>query len=189
MRVDADRVGSLPAREERAELRADRRSAGVGRIDVQPDAGRLARVGDRGNRVDRRRAGRPDRRRAPRTRRRGRAGRCAAGSRRRPGPCGARAPAASPPCRRRSARARSDDDPASGRARAPRPVRRAPGGGGVLDVTVEPGRKPDELSQPVGRHLLELLERGRRAPENPGLVEPGDQQLRQNAGLRAVVAK
>ena len=35
------------------------------------------------------------------------------------------------------------------------------------------------------RQLLELLERGRRAPEDPDLVEPGDEELREHAGLRA----
>ena len=46
-------------------------------------------------------------------------------------------------------------------------------------------READELAQPVDRELLELLQRGRRAPEDPDLVEPGDQQLRKDARLRA----
>ena len=78
-----------------------------------------------------------------------------------------------------------DDPPAAaGAARSGECGQRA-GGGGVLDVTVERVGKPDELPQPVGRHLLELLEGGRCPPEDPGLVEPGDQKLGQNAGLRA----
>ena len=57
--------------------------------------------------------------------------------------------------------------------------------GGVLDVAVQPGRKPEELREPVERHLLELLQRGRRAPEDPDLVEARDQELGEDAGLGA----
>ena len=62
VRVDADRVGPLPAGEVVAQLRADRGRAGVGRVDVQPGARRLGTVGDRGDRVDGGRRGRADRR-------------------------------------------------------------------------------------------------------------------------------
>ena len=62
VRVDADRVPALPAREQGTELRADRGGAGVGGVDVEPHALGGAAVGERGDRVDRRRGRRPDRR-------------------------------------------------------------------------------------------------------------------------------
>ena len=55
----------------------------------------------------------------------------------------------------------------------------------VLDVAVQPGRKPEQLGEPVERQLLELLERGRRAPEDPDLVQARGEQLRQDRGLGA----
>ena len=62
MRVDDDRVGALPAGEASPQLRADRGRAGVGGVDVEPDARPLARVGDRRHGIDRARRRRPDRR-------------------------------------------------------------------------------------------------------------------------------
>ena len=51
-------------------------------------------------------------------------------------------------------------------------------------------READELAQPVDRQLLELLQRGRGAPEDPDLVEPRDEQLREHARAPSpVVAK
>ena len=50
-------------------------------------------------------------------------------------------------------------------------------------MAVEPRRQPEELREPVERHLLELLQRGRRAPEDPDLIEPRDQQLREDSWL------
>ena len=47
----------------------------------------------------------------------------------------------------------------------------------------------EQLPQPVERHLLELLQRRRGAPEDADLVERGDQQLGEDARLAAVVAK
>ena len=41
----------------------------------------------------------------------------------------------------------------------------------------------EQLPQPVERHLLELLQRRRGAPEDPDLVEPGDQELGEDPGL------
>ena len=81
---------------------------------------------------------------------------------------------------------RADDDPAAG-------SRRARGGEGgdqarrrrVLDVPVELLGQPEQLSQPVQRQLLELLQGGRRAPENPDLVQARDEQLGQDPGLGA----
>ena len=52
VRVDADRVGALPAREVVAELGAHGRSAGVGRVDVEPGTRRL-RHGPRSRRQGR----------------------------------------------------------------------------------------------------------------------------------------
>ena len=56
--------------------------------------------------------------------------------------------------------------------------------GRVLDVPVEVRGQAEELREPVERHLLELLQRRRRAPEDPDLVEPGDQELGEDTGLR-----
>ena len=55
---------------------------------------------------------------------------------------------------------------------------------GVLDVAVQLRRQPEELREPVEGHFLELLERGRRPPEDPDLIERGDQELGEDAGLR-----
>ena len=52
-------------------------------------------------------------------------------------------------------------------------------------VPVQAGRKAEKLGEPVERHLLELLQGGRRAPEDPDLVEAGDQKLGEHAGLPA----
>ena len=46
---------------------------------------------------------------------------------------------------------------------------------GVLDVAGELWRQPAELTQPVDRQLLELLQRRRRAPQDPDLIETGDE--------------
>ena len=154
---------------------------------MEPDAVRLAALGDLGDRVDGGRRRRPDRgddragvlelEQRP----------AGAGTRRRPAPCAARARAAAPPCRRTSARARS-------RATTRRPGRSVARGGErderarrrrVLDVAVQPVRKAEELREPVERHLLELLERGRRAPEDPDLVQTGGEQLGEDRRLGA----
>ena len=55
---------------------------------------------------------------------------------------------------------------------------------GVLDVSLELVRKPQELTQPVHRQLLELLQSRRRPPENPDLVQTRDQELGEHARLR-----
>ncbi len=44
-------------------------------------------------------------------------------------------------------------------------------------------RKAEQLAQPVECHLLELLQRRRRSPEDADLVETCDQKLGQDAGL------
>ena len=62
VRVHADRVGSLPALEERAKLRAHSGRARVGGVYMEPNACAFAHVGDRRDRVDRSRTRRPDRR-------------------------------------------------------------------------------------------------------------------------------
>ena len=122
----------------------------------------------------------------PRTRRRARAGRVGDEARRRREPCAARARAASPPSRRRSAPARSRARP-GGRARGPsdgerdeRARRRR-----VLDLPAKPSGEPEQLREPVERHLLELLQRRGGPPEDPELVQPGDQDLGEDRGLRA----
>ena len=61
VRVDADRVGPLPAGEGCAQLRAHRRRPGIRRVDVEPHALRLRPVRDRRYRIDRRRRRRADR--------------------------------------------------------------------------------------------------------------------------------
>ena len=64
--------------------------------------------------------------------------------------------------------------------------RRRPGGrergdqarrGRVLDVPVETLRQAEQVGEPGERHLLELLERGRGAPEDPDLVQRSDEEL------------
>ncbi len=50
---------------------------------------------------------------------------------------------------------------------------------------VEPGREAEQLGEPGERHLLELLQRGRGAPEDPDLVEGGREELREDSGLGA----
>ena len=57
--------------------------------------------------------------------------------------------------------------------------------GGVLDVAVQAVRQPEQLREPVERQLLELLQRRRGAPEDPDLVQPGAEQLGEDARLRA----
>jgi hypothetical protein len=51
-------------------------------------------------------------------------------------------------------------------------------------MPVERLGQAEQLSHPVERHLLQLLQRRRGAPEDPDLVEPGDQELGENPGLR-----
>ena len=51
-------------------------------------------------------------------------------------------------------------------------------------MTVQAGRKAEELREPVERHLLELLQGRGRPPQDPELVEPRDQELREDARLR-----
>ena len=58
--VDPDRVGAFPAGEVVTQLRAHRRRAGIGGIDVEPGAFCPGAVGDRRDRIDRRRRGRAD---------------------------------------------------------------------------------------------------------------------------------
>ncbi len=53
-------------------------------------------------------------------------------------------------------------------------------GGRVLEMAVERIGKSEQLPQPVERHLLQLLQGRRGAPEDPHLVERRDQELGQN---------
>ena len=78
----------------------------------------------------------------------------------------------------------ADDDPPVG-SRGPRRRERRDQArrGRVLDVPVERLGQAEQLPQPVERHLLELLQRRRGAPEDADLVEPGDQELGQDPGL------
>ena len=50
-------------------------------------------------------------------------------------------------------------------------------------MAVQSGRQAEELGEPVERHLLQLLESRRRAPEDPDLVQPRDQELGQDPRL------
>jgi len=61
VRVDDDGVGTLDPLPGPAELRADHRRAGIGRVDVEPDMLALADLRQLRNRVDRGRRGRPNR--------------------------------------------------------------------------------------------------------------------------------
>ena len=79
----------------------------------------------------------------------------------------------------------ADHDPLAGRRRPGRGERRDEARGRrVLDVPVHAGGQAQQVGEPLERHLLELLERGRRPPEDPDLVERGDEQLREDPGLR-----
>ena len=184
MRIHADRVGAFPAREVRAKLGEDRRRSRVRRIDVQPSTGGRTRVGDGRYGVDRCHPGRPDRRdhgarvlRADQLR-----------------------PHAESIVRRNlpqleveearrflphRVRVLGHDEHATvGEQLAgddgsrEHPCRR-----GVLDVSDELGRQAHELSKPVARQLFQLLQRGRRPPQDPDLIQAGDEELRENARL------
>ena len=168
------------------ELRADRRGAGVGGVDVEPHALGSAAVGERGNRVDRRRRRRPDRRDE----------RAGVGQVDELGPhrervvTGHRAELElEQPGRLRGGRVRvlrADDHPAArrrgarGRERGDEAARR-----GVLEMAVEPRRQPEQVGEPGERHLLELLERRRGTPEDADLVQPRRQQLGEDSRVRA----
>ena len=161
VRVDAERVGPLPAGEERPQLRAHGGAPGVGGVDVQPGAGLPAAVGELRHGVDRGRRRRPDRRdngtgvgqvelvEAHREALVARHGpeleleQACRLRRRRVGVLGADddAPAR---CRRACSRERGDE------ARRRR----------VLDVPVEALRQPEQVCEPRERHLLELLQGG-----------------------------
>ena len=80
---------------------------------------------------------------------------------------------------RRDDRSRTRLRLARGRERGDRRRRR-----GVLDVPVPAAGKAEQLRDPVERHLLELLQRRRRAPEDSDVVQRCDQQLRQDTRLR-----
>ncbi len=55
---------------------------------------------------------------------------------------------------------------------------------GVLDVTVPASREPEQLRNPVQRHLLELSRRRRGPPEEGDGVEGRGEQLREDPRLR-----
>ena len=79
---------------------------------------------------------------------------------------------------------RADDDAPAGRRGAGGGERgHEPGRRGVLDVAVQAGRQPEQVGEPGERHLLELLERRRRAPEDPDLVEAGREELGEDPRL------
>src|SRR5512132_76449 len=59
------------------------------------------------------------------------------------------------------------------------------GRGRILDVAVPLAREPEQLSQPVHRHQLELGGRRRRGPEDLRHVQRRCEQLREDARLRA----
>src|SRR6185295_10673589 len=81
--------------------------------------------------------------------------------------------------RGRGVRVLGADDDALARRRRPggRERRDQSGRGGVLDMAVEALRQAEQVGEPGERHLLELLERGRGAPEDPDLVQRRDEEL------------
>ncbi len=81
------------------------------------------------------------------------------------------------------------DDDAGVRPRLPRRGERGDrrGGRGVLDVPVPVRGQAEQLREPAQRHLLELLQRRRRAPEEADLVQRRRQQLREDARRRRAV--
>ena len=65
------------------------------------------------------------------------------------------------------------------RDRRHRPHRRS-----VLEMSVQAGRQPEQLREPVERHLLQLLQQRRCAPEDPDLVQPRGEQLGEDPRFR-----
>ena len=186
VRVDDERVGALAAVEAPAELRADRRRAGVGRVDVQPDARLLTAARELGHGVDGRRRRRPDRRDDG-------------------GRVVEREVRAHPelvvdldlaeleadePRRLLDAEVRllrRVDDTAGPqrprcRERCDRRRRRR-----VLDVAVPAARQPEQLREPVQHRQLELGRGRRREPRHRVHVQRRDQELGEDPRLRAGV--
>ncbi len=124
--------------------------------------------------------------RRPRRRRRGRARPDGAGTRRRPEPCAARARAVGRPSRSTSARALMRAR-RGGRARRVAPPRARP------SCWSTPSPRCGRGSHPVGRRAVAAsraspprapASAGRRAPQDPDLVQARRQQLGQDPGLR-----
>ena len=185
VRVDDERVGTLDPLERPAVLGADHRGAGVGRVDVQPDAVLLARVSNRRDGVDR--GGRRGADRRDHRARVGQVERVGPEPERLVGRC---LPHLEPqePARLLDGRVRmlrADDDgvvgPCLARRSQPgdRRDRRA-----VLELAVPAGREAQQLREPRERHLLELLERRGGPPEDPDVVEPGHEELGEDRRLR-----
>ena len=185
MRVDADRVRALPACEQRPELGAHRGRPRVRGVDVEPDPLRGTPLGERGDRVDRRRRGRAD----------GRDERAGVGEvdelrahRERVVP--GHGPEleleqAGSLRRGRMGVLGAHDDALAGRGGAGRGERRhEPGRRGVLEMAVQPRREAEQVGEPGEGDLLELLERRRRPPEDPDLVEPRREELGEHPGRR-----
>ena len=169
VRVDDDRVDPLDVLERPAVLGADHRGAGVRGVDVEPGAVSLAGVGDRRDRVDRRRGRRADRRDDGARVASGRAPPAGGGTPRRPAPCGSRDRAGGTPSRRTSGRARSRrrrDRPASrgGRRRAPRAWRstRRPRAGRASPPGGRGARRASSTSPPRAPAARETCARGCR---------------------------
>ncbi len=168
-----------------AQLRKDRGGAGIRRVDVEPRTGRGAAPCDLGNRVDGRHPGRPDRRddgaRILGAEEVGTHAELVVGR---------HLPQLQPKEPRGlladRVRVLRDHEDVPVRIHRPRGDHRGQnaGGRGVLDVPAERIREADELAEPVDGQLLQLLQRGRRAPEDPDLVEAGDQELGEHARLR-----
>ena len=169
---------TLPACEERPELRADRSGPCVCGVDVEPDPLRGAPLRERGDRVDRGRRGRAD----------GRDERARVGEvdelrahRERVVPGNGPELELEQPGRLRGGRMRvlgAHDDAPAWRGGAGRGERRhEPGRRGVLEMAVQPRREAEQVGEPGQRDLLELLERRRGTPEDPDLVQPRGEQL------------
>jgi len=184
VRVDPDGVGTLPPGEERTQLGADGGAPRVGGVDVEPDAGVGAEVGQHGDGIDRGGRRRPDRRHE-----RAGVGEVDAVDPHRM----ALVPGNRPDLeleqtrrlRGRGVRVLGADDDALARRRRPggRERRDQSGRGGVLDMAVEALRQAEQVGEPGERHLLELLERGRGAPEDPDLVQRRDEELGEDPRL------
>ena len=185
MRVDDERVGVLDALERPAQLGTDHRRAGVGSVDVEPDAGLSAGLGDRRDWIDGHRGGRAD----------GRDDSACVLEVEQLGPQSevvVRRDLAQleleQPARLvdRGVGVRGADDDAmarlvvaSGRERGERRGRRR-----VLDVAVPARRQAEELREPVHDVQLELGRRRRRPPQDPDRVQRRDQELGQDPRLR-----
>ena len=187
VRVHADRVGALPAAEVVAELGADRRRSCVGSVDVEPRTGspRSASAISATGSTDAMPVVPIVATTAHASS--GSSRSVASGTRRPSGPSEARARAAALPSRPTSAHAPSTTTTRRPGADAQRAAMTAVDSVDAVSSMWprEPGRKAEQLSEPVDRQLLELLQRRRRAPQDSDLVEPRDEESRRGRRARS----